>query len=359
MNNDGKIYLAGHDGLVGSAIHNALKEKGYTNIIYRSFKELDLTNQAAVAGFFEAEKPDYVFIAAAKVGGIVANNTYRGQFIYENLMIQSNVIHQAYVHSVKKLLFLGSTCIYPRECPQPMKEEYLLTGTLEQTNEPYAIAKIAGLKMCESYNRQYGTTFMSVMPTNLYGPNDNFDLEKSHVLPALLRKIYLGKLLESGSWEEIRKDLNANPVEGIDGSAGEQEMLEKLSKYGVVRKDKDVAVEIWGTGTPMREFMYSTEMAAACVHLMESDQAAKVIQESPEYSWINIGTSQEIAIADLAGAIKDLVGFKGELFFDKNKPDGTPRKLTDTSRLKSLGFKSEITLEKGLKMMYQAYLARQ
>src|SRR6056297_3145614 len=263
MQHSDKIYIAGHKGLVGSAIHRALQAKGYSNFLLRRSSELDLRDQAAVQQFFGAEQPDYVFLAAAHVGGIVANNTYRADFIYDNLMIQSNVIKAAYDTGVKKLLFLGSTCIYPRDCPQPMKEEYLLTGPLEDTNEPYAIAKIAGMKMCESYNRQYGTTFLSVMPTNLYGPNDNFDLEKSHVLPALLRKIHLGRHLDTGNWDAIRKDLNKRPIEGIDGNKDKQVIQNILRKYGLLPPlgESKGAVEIWGTGKPLREFLWSEEMA--------------------------------------------------------------------------------------------------
>jgi GDP-L-fucose synthase len=361
MNKTSKIYIAGHSGLVGSAITKVLMDQGYNNFVFRTFSELDLTDQEAVKDFFREEQPEYVFLAAAKVGGIVANNTYRGQFIYENLMIQNNVIHQSYVHGVKKLLFLGSTCIYPKHAPQPMKEEYLLTGPLEETNEPYAIAKIAGMKMCENYNRQYGTTFLSVMPTNLYGPNDNFDLEKSHVLPALLRKIHLGKQLEQSNWDAIRNDLNANPIEGVDGNASQERILEILKKYGIVhtanRAPDSVSVEIWGTGTPKREFMYSEDMARACVFVMESQEVEKLILSNPEYSWLNIGTGEEISINDLADLIKQKLGFNGELIFNHGKPDGTPRKLTDSSRLKSLGFNYEIDLNNGISLQYEAYLA--
>lgn len=379
MDKNSKIYIAGHTGLVGSAIKRTLEAKGYNHFVVRTSDELDLTDQQSVADFFEAERPEFVFIAAAKVGGIVANNTYRGQFIYENLMIQNNVIHHAYLNGVKKLLFLGSTCIYPKQAPQPMKEEYLLTGPLEQTNEPYAIAKIAGMKMCESYNRQYGTTFLSVMPTNLYGPNDNFDLEKSHVLPALLRKIHIGKNLETGNWEGIRKDLNSNPIEEVDGSVSEQKILSKLGEYGVKvqypetserdssekvskdsknmrRKVQAVSVEIWGTGSPLREFMYSEDMAAACIHIMESEKAEKLIRDNPEYAWLNIGTGKEISIKGLAELIKDKLGFDGDLVFNADKPDGTARKLTDPSRLHSLGYRHSIDIEEGIEKMYRAYL---
>ncbi|HDR50265.1 MAG TPA: GDP-L-fucose synthase, partial [Mariniphaga anaerophila] len=276
MEKHSKIYVAGHRGLVGSAIWKNLKNKGYTNLIGKRLDELNLLDQKATEAFFEAEKPEYVFLAAAKVGGIVANNTYRGEFIYENLTIQNHVIHNAWKSGVKKLLFLGSTCIYPKEAPQPMKEEYLLTSPLEYTNEPYAIAKIAGIKLCESYNLQYGANFISVMPTNLYGPNDNFDLEKSHVLPALLRKIHLGKCLENNDWEAIREDMNKRPVEGTDEKASNNEILQILSKYGITQNNSistnhstSVSVEIWGTGKPLREFLWSEEMADACVFLME------------------------------------------------------------------------------------------
>ena len=365
MKKDAKIYVAGHTGLVGSAITKTLKAKGYDNFVFRTIEELDLVSQEAVAEFFAVEKPDYVFLAAAKVGGIVANNTYRGQFIYENLMIQNNVIHSAYKNGVKKLLFLGSTCIYPKMAPQPMKEEYLLTGPLEDTNEPYAIAKIAGMKMCESYNRQYGTTFLSVMPTNLYGPNDNFDLEKSHVLPALLRKIHLGRHLEARNWDAIRNDLSANPIEGVGGDANREELLEQLGKYGLTMKDANqtssynqVSVEIWGTGSPMREFMYSEDMAAACVHVMESEQVEQMIINNPEYSWLNIGTGKEISIKGLAELIKQKLNFSGELVFNTDKPDGTPRKLTDPSRLHSIGYRHQVELDEGIELMYKAYLDR-
>jgi len=280
MDKNSKIYVAGHTGLVGSALVKVLNKNGYTNIIGKNHEELDLINPLAVRTFFEHTQPEYVFLAAARVGGIVANNTYRGQFIYENLTIQNNVIHEAYRNGVKKLLFLGSTCIYPREAPQPMKEEYLLTSPLEYTNEPYAIAKIAGIKMCESYNLQYGTNFLSVMPTNLYGPNDNFDLEKSHVLPALIRKIHLGKCLEENDWDAIRSDLNKRPIEKVDGNAEGQRILDKLLKYGITRSLSPsvpqslsrplVQVEIWGSGKPMREFLWSEEMAEACVFIMEN-----------------------------------------------------------------------------------------
>lgn len=305
MDNTSKIYIAGHRGLVGSAILKNLQDKGYTNFVLRTHTELDLTDTKAVSEFFKSEKPEYVFLAAAKVGGIIANNTYRADFIYENLMIQNNVIHQSYVHGVKKLMFLGSTCIYPKNCPQPMKEEYLLTDTLEYTNEPYAIAKIAGIKMCESYNLQYGTNFISVMPTNLYGPNDNFDLEKSHVLPALIRKLHLGKALEEDNWELVRADLNKRPIEKVDGKASKEDILGILSKYGVtvntLNSKKKISVEIWGSGKPLREFLWSEDMADACVFLMENRDFVDTIpgvtgSEGPSdvrNTHINIGTGKD------------------------------------------------------------------
>ncbi|MDD4646166.1 MAG: GDP-L-fucose synthase, partial [Bacteroidales bacterium] len=324
MKLNAKIYVAGHRGLVGSAIWKSLIEKGFTNLIGRTSAELDLRNQLAVESFFAAEKPEYVFLAAAKVGGIMANSTYRAEFIYDNLMIQNNVIHQAYVHHVKKLLFLGSTCIYPKEAPQPMKEEYLLTGLLEPTNEPYAIAKIAGIKMCEAYNQQYGTDFISVMPTNLYGQNDNFDLEKSHVLPAMLRKIHLGKLLEQNKLAELAMDLNI----GSDA-----DILETLKKHGISKLGDTTTVEIWGTGTPLREFMWSEDMADACIYLMQRTGAHSVIPAQARISsltttsrgcpsFVNLGTGSEITISDLAYLIKGVVGYQGDFVFNASKPDG-------------------------------------
>lgn len=360
MDKSAKIYVAGHTGLVGSAIWNNLTKKGYTNLLGRTFHELDLTDQNAVGRFFEDEKPEYVFLAAAKVGGIVANNTYRGQFIYENLMIQNNIIHNAYRVGVKKLLFLGSTCIYPKNAPQPMKEDSLLTSPLEYTNEPYAIAKIAGIKMCESYNIQYGTNFLSVMPTNLYGPNDNYDLEKSHVLPALIRKIHLGKCLESGNWEEIKNDFNKRPVEGVDGSAERGEIMKKLEKYGVRHGNgNQVSVEIWGSGKPLREFLWSEELADACVFVMENVDFKDLVnnnQKEIRNTHINIGTGKEISIRDLAFLIKEKTGFGGELFFNTEKPDGTMRKLTDVTKLHSLGWHHKIEIREGIDRMYNWYV---
>ena len=372
MEKDSKIYVAGHKGLVGSALVKSLKNKGYTNIIGKTSKELDLRDPMAVRTFFEREKPEYVFLAAAKVGGIVANNTYRADFIYDNLMIQNNVIHEAYRNRVKKLMFLGSTCIYPREAPQPMKEEYLLTSPLEYTNEPYAIAKIAGIKMCESYNIQYGTNFLSVMPTNLYGPNDNFNLETSHVLPALIRKIHLGKCLEEGNWEAIREDLNKRPIEDITGKNSEQEILAILNKYGIrVIRDNShnsCSVEIWGSGQPMREFLWSEEMADACVFLMENINFSDLVRTNSHNirenshpheirnTHINIGTGKEISIKNLAELVKEKVGFKGELYFNTTKPDGTLRKLTDVTKLHHLGWHHKIEIEEGVEKMYGWYV---
>ncbi|XPV70641.1 MAG: GDP-L-fucose synthase family protein [Halarcobacter sp.] len=346
MNKNSKIYVAGHRGLVGSAIVKNLQSKGYTNLVYKTHKELDLTNQNKVEEFFKLEKPEYVILAAAKVGGIVANNTYRADFIYENLAIQNNIIHNAYKYKVKKLLFLGSTCIYPKEAPQPMSEDCLLTSPLEYTNEPYAIAKIAGIKMCESYNLQYNTNFISVMPTNLYGPNDNFDLEKSHVLPALIRKIYLAKLLNEEKIEEVLKDLNLSSLD---------EALEYLNKFGV---NKD-SVEIWGTGKPRREFLYSEDMADACVFLLENRDFKDTFDKNEKEirnTHINIGTGVDISIKELATLIKEIIGFKGELAFNTNKPDGTMVKLTNPNKLHSLGWKHKVELKDGIKSMFEWYL---
>ena len=304
MEKHSKIYIAGHRGMVGSALYRKLKATGYTNFVQRTSLELDLRNQQAVQDFFEAEKPDYVFFAAAKVGGIMANNTYRAEFIYDNLVMQNNVIHASYLQKVKKLLFLGSSCIYPKMAPQPLKEEFLLTGLLEPTNEPYAIAKIAGIKMCDAYRSQYGCNFISVMPTNLYGPNDNYDLNSSHVLPALIRKIH-----------EAR----------ING---------------------DTSVTIWGTGKPKREFLHADDLAEACFFLMENYN---------EDGLVNIGTGKDLEIGELALLIKEIVGFKGEIVHDLSKPDGTPRKLMDVSKLHKLGWKHKINLEEGLKMVYEEF----
>ena len=307
MNKEAKIYIAGHRGMVGSAIQRRLTALGYEKIITMSSKELDLRIQERVNEFFEAELPDYVFLAAAKVGGILANNTYRADFIYENIMIQSNVIHSAYATGVKKLMFLGSSCIYPKMAPQPLKEEYLLTGLLEPTNEPYAIAKIAGIKMCDAYRSQYGCDFISVMPTNLYGPNDNYDLQNAHVLPSLVRKFHEAKL------------------------------------------NKASEVNIWGSGTPKREFLHADDLADACVYLMNNYSDAGLI---------NIGTGEDISISDLAGLIQKVVGYEGSIVYDSTKPDGTPRKLMDVSKLTGLGWTFSISLEKGLELVYKEYQSR-
>lgn len=358
MDKSAKIYVAGHKGLVGSALCKTLQAKGYTDLVYRTHAELDLTNQKEVETFFEQEKPEYVFLAAAKVGGIVANNNYRGAFIYENTMIQNNVIHQSYVHAVKKLLFLGSTCIYPKECPQPMREDSLLTGPLEYMNEPYAIAKIAGIKMCESYNVQYGTNFISVMPTNLYGPNDNFDLETSHVLPALLRKMILGKYLHNNDYGSIKSDLEKRPIEGVDCKATNESIIEMLNKYGVRKTAESVEVEIWGTGKPMREFLYSEDMADACVDIMERvdfKDTYDYTQKEVRNTHINIGTGEEISIKELAETIQEIVGFKGKLYFNTSKPDGTMRKLTDTTKLVQHHWKEKTELKKGIRTLYKVF----
>jgi GDP-L-fucose synthase len=376
MNKSSKIYVAGHLGLVGSALWKNLLSKGYTNLVGRTISELNLLDPQAVNIFFEEEKPEYVILAAAKVGGIVANNIYRGQFIYENLVIQANVIHASYLNNVKKLLFLGSTCIYPRDSPQPMKEECLLNGPLEYTNEPYAIAKIAGIKLCESYNLQYGTNFISVMPTNLYGPNDNFNLETSHVLPALIRKIHLGKCLAENNWKEIRIDLDNRPNEGVNGKSSEVEILDKLGKYGITTQTvpnsgeidpESVKVDIWGTGTPFREFLWSEEMADACIFLMENIDFADVLSfnhatveqsgsKEIRNTHINIGTGEEISIRDLAYLIKEAIGFTGEIVFNSSKPDGTLRKLTDPTKLHKLGWHHKIKIEEGINKLYRWYL---
>lgn len=344
MQKNSKIYVAGHRGLVGSAIVKNLISKGYSNIITRTHLELDLTNQQAVQVFFEHEKPEYVFLAAAKVGGIIANNTYRADFIYQNTQIQNNIIHQSYLHGVKKLLFLGSTCIYPKNAPQPMNEEHLLTSELEYTNEPYAIAKIAGMKMCESYNIQYGTNFISVMPTNLYGPNDNFDLEKSHVLPALLKKIYLAKLLQEGKFEQVMEDLNVSTPE---------EAKAYLERFGVNAEH----VEIWGSGAPRREFLYSEDMADACVFIMEKIDFKDLIVDKNEIrnTHINIGTGEDISIQELAQIIQKILGYKGQLLYNTSKPDGTMIKLSDPSKLHQLGWKHKVGLEEGIVTICQLY----
>ena len=385
--------------MVGSAITRNLKDNGYINLVYSQFPPYDLMDQGIVAAFFEKEKPEYVFLAAAKVGGIMSNNTYRAQFLYENLMIQNNIIHQSYLHGVNKLLFLGSSCIYPKNCPQPIKEEYLLTNELEYTNEPYAIAKIAGIKMCESYNIQYGTNFLSVMPTNLYGPNDNYNLSTSHVLPAMIRKMHLGKCLENNDWDELRKDLKKYPIEEIDEKSAEPEILHILSKYGIqpgTSNQQAVTITLWGTGKPFREFLYVDDVADACIFLMQNINFTdlKAFSSSPSALYsepgtlcpnpcalspsphtlsselcalspsphadiknthINIGTGKDLTIKELADLIKDIIGFKGHLNWDSSKPDGTPRKLLDVSKINRLGWKERIRLEDGIKLVYVNY----
>ncbi len=365
MNKNSKIYIAGHRGMVGSAIWRNLERKGYDNLIGRTSSDLDLLNQKQVKEFFEKEKPEYVILAAAKVGGIVANNKYRAQFIYENIQIQNNVIHFSYLNKVKKLLFLGSSCIYPKNAPQPLKEEYLLTSELEYTNEPYAIAKISGIKMCESYNIQYGTNFISVMPTNLYGPNDNYNLEKSHVLPALIRKMHLGKCLENNDWDSIRFDLNANPIENVNEVSTKDEILLILEKYGIKHNNSDVIIEnnvsitLWGTGKPRREFLHADDMASGCVYLIENIDFKSLKPSSNNEirnTHINIGCGEDLSIEELSQMIKRIIGYKGEIKWDTSKPDGTYQKLMDISKLNSLKWSPKISLEDGLKNVYHNYL---
>lgn len=390
-----KIYVAGHHGLVGSAIWNNLKSRGYTNLVGRSHQELGLTDQDAVTAFFDAEKPDAVVLAAAFVGGIMANSLYRADFIMQNMKIQCNVISNAYTHHVKKLLFLGSTCIYPCHAPQPIKEDSLLTSELEYTNEEYAIAKIAGLKMCESYNLQYGTNYIAVMPTNLYGPNDNFHLENSHVLPAMMRKIYLARLLHESDWQAIRQDLNIRPVNTpdaaarivgkttIDGTSDEDSILKILDFFGIA----DNHVTLWGTGRPLREFLWSEDMADASVYILLNVDFSDIIgikkYSSVHYGartdgaidrnnsegrggaipalgeirncHINIGTGKELTIAQLADIVKETIGFEGTIDFDSSKPDGTPRKLTDVTKLHKLGWHHKVEIREGVKKLYDWY----
>ena len=384
-----KIYVAGHTGLVGSAIWNNLKKRGYNNLVGLTIQEMDLTNQAAVKEFFDRERPDAVVLAAAFVGGIMANSLYRADFIMVNMKIQCNIISEAYAHGVKKLLFLGSTCIYPKEAPQPMVEDALLTGPLEYTNEPYAIAKIAGLKMCESYNLQYGTNFIAVMPTNLYGPNDNFHLENSHVMPAMMRKIYLAKLIHEGAWDAIQRDLDMRPVEGVNGEgltvngSERQKALDVLAKYGIF----DNKVVLWGTGTPLREFLWSEEMADACVHILTTVDFKDVIgiekYSSVHYGnaadgvvdrdhtagrggaipslgeirncHINVGTGKELTIRELSELVVKAVGFEGTVEFDASKPDGTMRKMIDVSKLHRLGWHHKIEIEEGVSRLFEWY----
>lgn len=354
MNKDSKIYIAGHRGLVGSAIVRNLQQQGYTNLLLKTHIELDLTNQQVVHEFFAKEQPEYVFLAAAKVGGILANNTYRADFIYENLQIQNNVIHASYQHQIKKLLFLGSSCIYPKQAPQPMPEDCLLTGGLEYTNEPYAIAKIAGIKLCESYNLQYGTNYLAVMPTNLYGPNDNFDLDKSHVLPAMIRKMYLAKLLSEQNYSKIAKNLNLT-------ISNQQQIEDKLNKYGITCHDQQTILKLWGSGTPYREFLHVDGMADACIYIMNNVNFSDLIKDKIEVrnTHINIGTGEDLTIKDLAYLIKEQIGFNGRIEFDTTKPDGTMKKLQDVSKLHQLGWQHKIELADGIRQVIHWYLGTQ
>ncbi len=354
MNKDTKIYVAGHRGLVGSAIWRNLQEKGYTNLVGRTHAELDLMDGVAVREFFDAEQPEVVVLAAAHVGGIMANLKYRADFIYQNLQIQQNVIGESWRHDVQKLLFLGSTCIYPREAPQPIPEQALLTSPLEYTNEPYAIAKIAGLKMCESFNLQYGTNYIAVMPTNLYGPRDNFNLETSHVMPAMVRKMHLARLLNEGDMAGIRADLDRRPVEGVDGTASDTAIMSLLLRYGI----NSERLLLWGTGRPIREFLWSEDMADASVYCLEHIDFADVRGEGNEVRncHINIGSGREVTIAQLAALVKQAVGYRGRIEWDSTKPDGTLRKLTDVSRLHSLGWRHRMELEDGVPALYDWYL---
>lgn len=352
---DAKIYVAGHRGLVGSAIMANLKAKGYTNVIGRTHAELDLLNGEAVRRFFDDERPEAVVLAAAHVGGIMANSRYRADFIYENLQIQQNVIGEAFRHGVKRLLFLGSTCIYPRDAPQPIREEALLTSPLEYTNEPYAIAKIAGLKMCESFNLQYGTDYVSVMPTNLYGPNDNFHLENSHVLPAMIRKVHLAKLLGQGRYDLVRADLAKRPVSTITADADDAAIRRGLASFGI----EPGKVTLWGTGTPLREFLWSEDMADACVYILLNVSFADISKEREgdiRNTHINIGTGRELTIAQLADAVATAAEFEGEIAWDGTKPDGTMRKLCDVTRLHNLGWRHTVELEDGIGGLYRWYL---
>ena len=363
MNLNDKIYIAGHRGLVGSAIVRQLESRGFTNLLMRTHKELDLTSQAQVQDFFKQEQPDYVILAAAKVGGIHANNTYPADFIYQNMMIEANVINSAYENKVKRLLFLGSTCIYPKAVKQPMREDALLTDVLEPTNEPYALAKIAGIKLCESYNRQHNTDFRSVMPTNLYGEGDNFNLENSHVIPAVMRKLHLAKCLENNDWQAIRDDINKNPIKSITGQSSNDQITETLAQHGIHSalniensKLRSVSVELWGTGNAMREFLYVDDMAEASLFVLELDEQIYQTNTQPTLSHINIGTGKDTTIKEMAQTMKEVVGYKGKLTFDTTKPDGPPRKLIDVTRLTNMGWSYATDLKKGLRETYKWYL---
>ena len=359
-----KIYVAGHRGLVGSAIVRQLEGRGFANLLMRTHKELDLTNQAQVQSFFQQEKPDYVILAAAKVGGIHANNTYPADFIYQNMMIEANVINSAYENKVKRLLFLGSTCIYPKAVEQPMREDALLTDVLESTNEPYALAKIAGIKLCESYNRQHGTDFRSVMPTNLYGEDDNFNLENSHVIPAVMRKLHLAKCLENNDWQAIKQDLTNNPIKEINSDSNQSEIIKILAKHGIKTTNDSrlttqgsqpnkVEVELWGTGNAMREFLYVDDMAKASLFVLELNEKTYQANTKPMLSHINVGTGKDVTIREMAETMKEIVGYKGKLTFDTSKPDGAPRKLIDVTRLEKMGWKYSVDLKEGLATTYE------
>ncbi len=381
MQKNSKILIAGGSGLVGSAIIRNLLKQGYTNIISSSRKEkkqistkvknykVDFLKEQEVSKLFNEEKPDYVFLAAAKVGGIIANSIYRGQFIYENLTIQNNIIHHSYLNKVKKLLFLGSSCIYPKNCQQPMKEEYLLTSELEYTNEPYAIAKIAGIKMCESYNLQYGTNFISVMPTNLYGKNDNFDLEKSHVLPALMRKMHLGKCLENNNYAALCEDLNKRPIEKISGESPIKEITDILAKYGITKKDNKTKITLWGSGKPRREFLHSDDLAEAVVFMMENTDFQSILtnqyslatgtkelyKHNIKNTHFNIGTGKDLTIKELSQLIQKIVGYTGNITWDSSKPDGTFQKLLNVDKINNYGWTAKTSLKEGVKAIYKNY----
>lgn len=358
MKKDSKIFLAGHNGLVGSAIYKLLKQRGYANIVTRTRNELDLKDQQKVKEFFNLEQPMYVILAAAKVGGILANSTYRADFIYENLQIQNNVIHQSYLSGVEKLLFLGSSCIYPKESKVPISENELLSSFLEYSNEPYAIAKIAGLKTCESYNMQYGTNFIAVMPTNLYGINDNFNLETSHVLPALIRKIHLGKCLDEGDYQAIAADFNKYSDEQL---IEESALIQELAKHGIQLHQGKVSITLWGTGQPLREFLFAEDMADACLFLMKNTEFKDLVElsgngsEEIRNTHINLGSGVDLSIKELSEIIKEIVGFKGDILWDINKPDGTMVKTLDVSKLKDLGWQAQTSLKVGIRKVYEAY----
>jgi GDP-L-fucose synthase len=363
MEKKAKIFVAGHLGLVGSAIFKCLESEGYHNLVFRTHEELDLTSQSDVRAFFQAEKPEYVFLAAARVGGIWANSTYPAEFIYQNLQMQINVIHNAYVQGVSRLLFLGSSCIYPRKCPQPMKEQYLLTHPLEPTNEAYAIAKIAGIKMCQFYHQQYGTDFISVMPTNLFGPGDNFDLATSHVLPALIRKFHLAKLASQGHWEQVKEDALqfgkiphdiVNCLVAIARSQGHP-IPRSLKPHGS-EVETAAAITLWGTGRPRREFLYVDDLAEACLFVMNHVDATWLYEQ--KISHLNIGTGSDISVSELANMVKDIVGYEGEISYDTSKPDGMLQKRLDVDRLTSLGWKHRTSLRQGIREVYKWYLGR-